>query len=203
MEKALIIFAKKPEPGKVKTRLAKDLGEEEACKVYKQLLFYTFDMAEACNAFVVASFNKKDEHTLEAIPYSSYHQQIEGDLGEKLKEAIYDTFNRGFKKVLCIGSDCADLTPEIIQEAYKRLDQHDVVIGPAEDGGYYLIGTKKPTNYLFEDKTWSSQVLIEETLASIKEQNESVALLEKLSDIDTIEDLKRTKNKLIRWHHHI
>lgn len=199
MDKALIIFGKTPEPGKVKTRLAVDLGEKEACDVYRKLLFYTFDVAEKCNVYVVASFPEKNEQLLEAIPYSHFHQQAEGDLGEKLKEASHSIFTKGFEKVICIGSDCADLTSEIIKEAFSKLNTKDIVLGPAKDGGYYLIGMKKPSKYLFDGKTWSSSILLEETLKSIEENKNSVSLLPELSDIDTIEDLQNCENKAISF----
>ena len=192
MKKALVIFGKTPVPGKVKTRLAVDIGEKEACDIYRKLLFHTFDIADACTVFVVASFPEKSDFILDAIPYSHFHKQVAGDLGEKMKEATYSVFGRGFEKVLCIGSDCADITPEIINEAYKQLDSNDVVIGPAKDGGYYLIGTNKPSKYLFQGINWSTSEVLDQTLSSIKNNNETYFLLEELSDIDTLEDLNNS-----------
>ena len=199
LEKALIIFGKSPVPGKVKTRLAEEIGDIQACNIYRQLLFYTFDMADECNAYVVACLPEKDDHVLEAVPYSTYLQQVHGDLGDKLRLASKELFNRGFEKVICIGSDCADISSKHIQIAYDKLDTHDIVIGPAEDGGYYLIGMTEPSPYLFTNKSWSTKQLLDETLESIKEVDNTVFMLEKLSDIDYLSDLEKTKNRRIKW----
>jgi len=203
MDKGLLIFAKKPVPGKVKTRLAKDIGNEAACKIYRQLLFYTFDIAEKANVYVLACLTEEDQITLNAVPFTEFYQQVDGNLGKKLDHAFQSAFERGFKKLIVLGTDCADLTTDIIQDAYEKLDQNDVVIGPAKDGGYYLLGMTHYIPSLFENKSWSTEYLLTETTQTLKEENKSYHLLETLSDIDNIEDLKNTKNKLIKWHHHI
>ena len=203
MNNGLLIFAKKPVPGKVKTRLAVDIGNEAACQIYKQLLFYTFDIAEKTNTYVFACLTEKDEVTLDTIPYTDFYQQVNGNLGEKLNDAFKTVFQKGFKKLIVLGTDCADLTSEIIDEAYNKLENNDVVIGPAEDGGYYLLGMTHYIPSIFENKSWSTEHLLTETIQTLKEENKSYHLLETLSDIDNIKDLKNTKNKLIKWHHHI
>lgn len=203
MEKGLLIFAKKPVPGKVKTRLAKDIGDEAACQIYRQLLFYTFDVAEKANVYVIACLTEEDQITLDAVPYTEFYEQAAGDLGKKLLYAFDSAFKKGFEKLIVLGTDCADLTSDILEDAYNQLNKNDVVIGPAKDGGYYLLGMTHFIQSLFENKSWSTEHLLTETIRTLEEEGKSYHLLETLSDIDTIEDLKNTKNKLIKWHHHI
>ena len=198
MDRALLIFSKKPELGKVKTRLAKDIGDDKALQIFRQLLFYTFDVAERAGVYTIACFTEEDQITLDTIPYSDFYQQESGDLGDKMFKGFEHAKKQGFNKLVVIGTDCADLTKEIIQEAYQKLEDHDVVIGPAKDGGYYLLGMKEPKQHLFENIDWSTEKVLDQTIESIKSKNETFCLLEELSDIDNIEDLKASNNQKIK-----
>lgn len=193
MENALLVFAKKPELGKVKTRLAQDIGEENALQLYKQMLFSTFDVAESCEVYVLACFTEKDQITLDTIPYSGFYKQETGDLGFRMYKAIEHIKELGFQKTIVIGTDCPELTKEIITEAFDNLDKHDFVLGPALDGGYYLIGMKKNNAFVFEGLKWSADSVLTDTLKKIEEKQKTYYLLQSLSDIDTVEDLKLNK----------
>lgn len=190
MKEALLIFAKKPELGKVKTRLAKDIGDDKALAIYKQLLAYTFDVAAQSKVHTIACFTQEDKVTLDAIAHDGFYKQEQGDLGHKMYQAFVHGKEQGFDKTVIIGTDCADLTKEIIEEAFLKLETHDVVIGPAMDGGYYLIGTKNPLLYLFQNIDWSTEKVLSQTLDAIKANDHTVCLLEELSDIDNVNDLR-------------
>lgn len=192
MQKHLIIFIKNPILGTVKTRLAKTIGNESALKVYK-------DLMEKC---------RKESLTVEAIRHLFYSKQIlehdqwsstdfekklqaEGDLGKKLSDA-FQTVSKIGEKVLVIGSDCYDLTATLIEEAFDKLEDNDLVLGPANDGGYYLLGTKSFSPFLFEGINWSTETVLEETVKQANKHNLKVAILKELVDLDTIEDLNQS-----------
>jgi uncharacterized protein len=193
VKKALLIFAKNPVLGKVKTRLAVSIGNEKALMIYKNLLFYTFDVAQNTDSFVFACFDEKDDFTLSSIEFDAFYKQQNGDLGHKMYQAFDHAFAKGFEQVVVIGTDCLDLTGELIQQAHQKLANSDFVIGPAKDGGYYLLGMKKNNKNIFKNIDWSSEKVLEQTLEKIKTQNLTVALLKTLSDIDTLEDLQNSE----------
>lgn len=197
MEKALLIFGKTPEPGQVKTRLAASIGDYRAVQVYRQLLYYTFDIAERTGVYVMACFPQKDQNTLDAVPYSGFYQQVAGDLGQKMSAAFEHAFALGHQKVVVIGSDCADLNSSHLEQAFEQLNHKDLVIGPAKDGGYYLLGMNKPHPYLFENIPWSTDAVLDSTMKKILDTSLTFHLLEELSDIDTLEDLKASKNPIL------
>lgn len=198
MQNTLLIFAKYPQLGKVKTRLATDIGNEKALIVYKQLLFQTFDMANEVGAFVMACFTQKDELTLDTIPYDRFYLQTEGDLGVKLYNALEYAFYLGAQNAIVIGTDCSELSPEIIHEAYSQLENHDCVVGPAKDGGYYLIGMKASKPYLFQNIDWSTDVVLKQTCQTLEARGDTFFLLQELSDIDTLEDLKQSNEHVLK-----
>lgn len=188
--KLLIVFVKNPIAGKVKTRLAASIGDNKALEVYTTLLHHTLNTSKPLE-------NDKVVYNGDFIPLtdlwktSGYIQQLQtgDDLGQRMMNAFKRSFQDGYHSVIIIGSDCHDLTTDILQMAFDELDRSDVVIGPARDGGYYLLGMKKLYEALFLSKTWSSTKLMAETLETINDLNLSVALLEELNDIDTEEDL--------------
>jgi len=114
-------------------------------------------------------------------------------LGEKMQNSFEKGFNDGFEKIILIGSDLPDLSAEIIEQGFDALENNDVVFGPAEDGGYYLVGMKKLQKFIFEEKPWSEPNLLKTTLEELGKQDTSFSLLETLNDIDTFEDLKSSK----------
>ena len=185
----LIVFAKNIVLGKVKTRLAKTIGDTNALNVYIKLFEIT--ERESCkvkNVDVQVHFSDVIINT--KFPNAKKFVQVEGNLGDKMKHAFNQGFAAGYQNIVGIGADLADLTSELIESAFDKLKTNDFVFGPAEDGGYYLVGTAQPQLYIFENKPWSTPALLQETLTEIKAKSMSVSFLKTLNDIDTVEDLK-------------
>ena len=189
MKNALIIFTRNPELGKCKTRLAKTIGEGAALQVYKHLLQHTAKVAEQVNAsrFV---FYSETIQTNDIWDKNHFTKKLQtgNDLGERMLNAFQDVFNLNFSKVVIIGSDLLDLNATVISEAFQHLEKNDAIIGPAKDGGYYLLGLKKLYPKIFKDKKWGTETVREETLSDLI--NNSVYMLEELNDIDTFDDMK-------------
>ena len=188
-KKALIIFARNPELGKCKTRLAKTIGDENALDIYRTLLQHTAKISEGVKAdqFVFYSEHIHKNDTWDDNKFRKKLQQGD-DLGERMRHAFSGLFQNNYQKIIIIGSDILDLTTEIIEDAFKQLEHHDVVIGPAKDGGYYLLGMKTLHANLFENKSWGTVTVLKDSLKNL--ENKSIYLLEELNDIDTFEDIK-------------
>lgn len=190
-EQALIIMVKNPLPGKVKTRLAADIGEVAALNVYKALLQRTAAIAGEIQAdrlvFYSDTVDRSDVFLNEAF---KKYVQCSGDLGVRMDYAFSIPFKNEYRRAVMIGADCFRLEPRHIRSAFEALDTHDFAIGPANDGGYYLIGMKKWNRWIFNDKPWSAENLLTHTLEDIKAHNASVLQLDYLSDIDTLADLE-------------
>lgn len=191
MKQLLLIFVRNPILGKVKTRVAKTIGETEALQVYKCLLEYTKKITT--NLITVdkqvwyADFlNKNDLWNA----YQKKEQVPTQSLGERMNFAFENGFENEYESIGIIGSDCLELSTEVLEIAFKQLKYYDVVIGPAKDGGYYFIGMKKKHSFLFENKKWSTDTVFLDTIEDIKKEGLTYFLLETLSDIDTEEDLK-------------
>nr|WP_321232126.1 TIGR04282 family arsenosugar biosynthesis glycosyltransferase [uncultured Psychroserpens sp.] len=186
---ALMVFTRNPELGKCKTRLAKTLGDQSALDIYKYLLQHTANVAKNVEAsryvFYSESINNSDiwEHA-----YFSKKLQTGNNLGERMHNAFQELFDLGYQKVIIIGSDLLDLNETIIEQALQKLEHHDVVIGPAEDGGYYLLGTKALHPKIFQNKAWGTETVRHDTLNDL--QNSNVYVLKELNDIDTFDDMK-------------
>ncbi|MBD80807.1 MAG: glycosyltransferase [Crocinitomicaceae bacterium] len=190
----LMIFAKNSSEGKVKTRLAKDIGDKKALEIYQLLLKHTRDVALGVNCFrmvVYSDFIDFEDHLFNNH-YFLKDEQSSGNLGERLSNSFKTNFEEGFDNIVCIGSDCFELTSEIIEDAFEKLKNNDVVIGPAKDGGYYLIGLKKMHSQLFENKEWSTPNILLDTLLDLKNLNLKYELLPTLSDVDNVDDLDST-----------
>ena len=193
LKKALIIFARYPELGKVKTRLAKTLGNEKALSIYKELLLHTHSITKdiSPDKFVfLAEPELGKDFPVWNYPINSFTIRIqEGNtLGERMLHAFQALFADGYDDVCIIGSDCIALTQINITDAFSQLTYHDAVIGPSEDGGYYLLGMKKPHAMLFENKEWSTDNVFASTIEDLRLMQLSFHLLPVLSDIDTEED---------------
>ena len=192
-DRQLIILSKNPEAGMVKTRLAKSIGEENALEIYEILRQHTARVAEKVDAKRVVFFSR-------FIPSSdlflndnfSARLQDGNDLGERMLQAIKSGFESGFHHVVLIGTDCYELIPAILDDAFSRLERADAVIGPAKDGGFYLIGMKRVIPELFVDRQWSTHDVLLDTLAILKQLDTTYELLVELSDIDTFDDLKKS-----------
>lgn len=185
----IIVFTRNPELGKVKTRLAQTIGNKATLEVYIQLLQHTEHVLNSLNCDVAVYYSETiiQDDIWNKKTYTKYLQNG-ANLGERMYNAFKEQFNLHYNKVVIVGSDLFDLKPQHITKAFKALDQNDVVIGPAQDGGYYLLGMGTMIPQVFVNKTWSSHTVLEETLKDL--QNLKVYLLEILNDIDTFEDLK-------------
>lgn len=186
----ILIFTRNPELGKCKTRLAKTIGDHNALTIYKMLLQHTANVVEqvSYDKAVYYSVKIRDHDIWDNSIYQKFQQQG-ADLGIRMQNAFKNSFNAGYEKVLIVGSDLYDLTPQHIQQAFSQLNTHDVTIGPAEDGGYYLLGMKTLHSNIFENKDWGTETVQKDTLNDLKEQ--TVYLLEELNDIDVYKDLKK------------
>ena len=186
----LIIFYRNPELGKVKTRLAKTIGEEKALAIYLKLSSHTRDSTEELAVTKVIYYSEFAD-TEDQWPNTSYQKKVQqgNDLGDKMHDAFVNAFADGYKSVCIIGTDCLELTPSIIKNAFKQLKTHDAVIGPALDGGYYLLGMNKSHPEIFKEKSWSTASVCADTILDFKNLKLSFSKLEMLSDIDDENDL--------------
>ena len=188
-ERALIIFIKNPEKGKVKTRLAKTLGDEKALAAYHDMLKHTREttsQVDSHRALYYSSFVDTNDDWSNA----DFHKvvQVQGDLGHKMASAFQDLFAQGFQEVLIIGSDCLNLKPQHLEQAFRMLKHEDFVLGPANDGGYYLLGMRSFEPSVFKNKTWSTETVLSSTLEDIQNLSKTVHLLPELIDVDNESD---------------
>jgi rSAM/selenodomain-associated transferase 1 len=193
------VFIKNSELGHVKTRLAKTVGDENALRIYKALIEKTKEQI-------------KDVTAQKSIYYSSYidnydqfasdeyakRLQMGDDLGERMKNTFEAAFNQGAEKAVIIGSDCWQLTEEVLNEAFSALDKSDFVIGPAVDGGYYLMGMSTFIPEVFNEKEWSTSNVLVDTLLDVQNKGLSHQILRTLSDVDYEEDLPEELIALIQ-----
>ena len=189
-ENHLIVFVKNPVAGKVKTRLAKSIGNEKALEAYLLLLSLTRSAAEGANCIRHVFYS--DEINDDDWSSSAFEKHIQtGDtLGERMQNAFETVLAIGAKKAVIIGSDCPLLSSEIIENSFKILEEKDVSVGPATDGGYYLLGMKTSLPFLFKKKNWSTNSVFRETINDLIVNKLSYGLTRELSDLDTEEDLK-------------
>ncbi|MFN3740555.1 MAG: TIGR04282 family arsenosugar biosynthesis glycosyltransferase [Thermodesulfovibrionales bacterium] len=192
-DKSLGIIFRTPEYGKVKKRLASETGHEMALSIYKKMLFTTMQKALLLDNVEIYGFYDGRFPQDIALRYKKIIliPQRGKDLGEKLYNAASYLYEKGYRKIVLIGADSPDLPVEYIQEAFSRLDSSDVVIGPSEDGGYYLIGMKRPEDYLFKDIPWGSPEVLKRTISKIEKQEPSYFLLPEWYDIDDLERLRK------------
>ncbi|MBA4147657.1 MAG: TIGR04282 family arsenosugar biosynthesis glycosyltransferase [Verrucomicrobia bacterium] len=182
----LFIFLKAPRPGQVKTRLAASIGAEAAQRAYKTMVEHLLANLRGLTA-VQLRFSPEDaEHELRAWLGRGfeYRWQGNGNLGERLQKAFQEGFEEGNERVTIIGSDCPYITSEDIEAAFESLKTNDVVLGPANDGGYWLIGLREVQACLFQDIPWSTEAVLETTLKRIVDARLSHQCLRSLSDID-------------------
>ncbi len=187
----LIIFVRNPIIGKVKTRLAATLGDEKTIAIYLKLLEHTrsISMGLQCDRSVFCDEKpalgpewKTDDFFITV--------QRGNDLGERMSNAFKEVFEEGASSMIIIGCDCPGLSTKIIDEGFEKLKEFDLVIGPAKDGGYYLLGMKRPILQLFEDMKWSTSSVFDETMITASQLGLSIYRLPVLADIDEEEDLK-------------
>ncbi|MBF9221913.1 TIGR04282 family arsenosugar biosynthesis glycosyltransferase [Hymenobacter ruricola] len=194
----LLIFAREPALGRVKTRLAADIGPEGALAVYRELLGVTAAAVQAARVPATVWLAEAPAPAADAarprpewpgLPWRV--QPAAGDLGERMSHAFSEAFASGASRAVVIGTDCPGLTPELLLAAFDALAAHDVVLGPADDGGYYLLGMRELQPALFANKNWSTATVLPDTLADAARLGLSVAQLPVLHDVDSGRDLAK------------
>ena len=192
----LLVFAREPVLGRVKTRLAADIGAEQALAVYRELLALTAAAATAAQvpatvwlaeAPVPAADPAQPRPEWPGLPWRV--QPAADSLGTRMAQAFATAFASGAGRVVIIGTDCPGLSAEVLRQAFAALATHDVVVGPADDGGYYLLGLRELQPALFENKDWSTATVLSATLADAARLGLRVAQLPTLHDVDSGRDL--------------
>lgn len=188
-KKALIIFTRNPELGKVKTRLAKSVGDESALEIYKFLLKHTVAITKNLNVDKYV-FYSENIHREDIWDPEIFRKKLQTgtDLGEKMQNAFSELFEMGYEKVLIVGSDIFELGQSDIENAFEVLQTTETVIGPATDGGYYLLGMKEQNAAIFQNKNWGTSTVLVETLADLRQKK--YVLLEERNDVDYYQDIK-------------
>ena len=188
----VIIFAKNPKLGKVKTRLAVSIGDEEALKVYKFLLAHTFRVVAAAGLDVHVFFSDFiDESLIGFNPKFQSYIQKGNNLGERLANA-FEQVNKSENNCIVIGSDCFQMSSKHLLACVEGLEIGDMVIGPSHDGGYYLLGMNEFHPTLFQDIHWSTEKVFQQTLDKSQNLDLRVIQLETLHDVDDIESLQKS-----------
>lgn len=189
MSNCILIFTRNPELGKVKSRLARELGTQNALDIYIKLLEHTRNIVAEidCVRWVGYSVAVRPDDLWENTSFHKFQQHGE-DLGKRMHHAFAQAFAAGHHKVLIVGSDLYDLRASHITEAFNALENNDVVIGPAQDGGYYLLGMKSLIPELFKNKDWGTETVRKDTLKDLNKHK--VHHLEVLNDIDYAQDLQ-------------
>lgn len=190
MKNLLIIFYRNPELGRVKTRLAKTLGDEKALAIYLKLSSHTRSITESLAIDKIIYYSNFAD-TEDVWPNILFHKKIQhgNDLGEKMHHAFAQEFKNGYERICIIGTDCFELSADIIHQAFDQLQSHDAVIGPAKDGGYYLLGMKRLIPELFKYKSWSTDTVTHDTIEDLKNLNLTFTNLLELTDVDEEKDL--------------
>jgi len=185
----LLVFTRNPELGKVKTRLAKGIGEQAALDVYITLLKHTENVLRKINCDKRVSYSVRVRHNdlWDNVIYQK-KAQTGANLGARMQNAFINAFNDDYEKVIIIGSDLYDLRPHHLEQAIEALNHNDVAIGPAKDGGYYLLGMKTLHESVFKNKDWGTNTVLRSTLNDLK--GLKIKQLETLNDIDFAEDLR-------------
>ncbi|MBD2430241.1 MULTISPECIES: TIGR04282 family arsenosugar biosynthesis glycosyltransferase [Fischerella] len=191
----LIIFTRYPEPGLTKTRLIPALGAGGAANLQRQMTEYTLskvrELQKAIAISVEVRFSGGDLELMQNWLGTDliYQSQGEGDLGKRMTRSLLDAFDAGARQAVIIGTDCPSVNAQILTQAFAELQQCDIVLGPAIDGGYYLIGLQRLFLELFVDIDWGTCQVLQQTVAICHQLNLSVAYLPSLADVDRPEDL--------------
>ncbi|MET2984105.1 TIGR04282 family arsenosugar biosynthesis glycosyltransferase [Aureibaculum conchae] len=186
-KKLIVIFVKNSKLGKVKTRLAKEIGDQAAFDVYSELVKIT----ETATKNIAIDKRIYFSDAVVDSKWKNQHKKVQKgiDLGERMKNAFEDGFKDGYNHIVLIGSDLPDINSKHILKGLDTLKSNEVVFGPAIDGGYYLVGLSKLDTSIFENKPWSQPHLLDVTTKELTERKINYSLLEPLNDIDTIDDL--------------
>jgi hypothetical protein len=195
----LMLFTRYPQPGQTKTRLIPYLGQHGAATLQRHMTEYLFEQMQGLRQHAVQTevhFSGGSFAQMQRWLGSQglYRPQGSGGLGQKLIAAFQQGFQAGLRRIVIIGSDCPSIEPQQILHALQRLQHHDVVIGPATDGGYYLIGLRQVMPELFQDIAWGTDTVFQQTVAAAQQLQRTVSYLEPLTDIDRPEDLPIWQN---------
>ena len=193
MNNALLIFVKSLIYGQVKTRLAVTVGNDRAIKIYQQLLVHSYAAFKNVCADKIVFYSDFIEDDIWKNDEFEKKIQQGNDLGERMKNAFNTAFEKRYEKVIIVGTDCPGIDDDILEIAFAKLDDHDMVIGPSTDGGYYLLGMKKAEPFLFENIEWSTGSVLKETIGRCTKNYWSYFLLPELTDIDEEKDLVHFK----------
>ena len=200
MSRCLIVFAKEPQNGNVKTRLKSHLSDAQRINLYKAFLKDTFALVKKikCESRILAFESaKKDPSYLKGIGKGfAFHKQKGKGLGERMHAAFRYAVRQEYSKIIIIGSDSPTLPPAFIRQAFKELNKNDAVLGPSLDGGFYLIGLKKTCHPVFKGIKWSTRRVLKQALENLRNLHKTVALLPQWFDVDDPSGLGRLKQYL-------
>jgi len=201
MKNCIIIMAKDPFKSKVKTRLAKSIGEAAARGVYARLLYDTLNkiLSPLSNGFrIILSLSTKSSEKYFTEAYSEFYIEIQcpGDIGVRMQHAFRSAFDKGAEKAVLIGTDVPGIDWSIINQAFEKVIDRSIVIGPTGDGGYYLVGMTSPGVNIFNNVSWSSPEVLRQTIKNIEAQGYKSVLLSELMDIDSEQELRQWQTRL-------
>ena len=185
----LIIFYRNPQIGRVKTRLAATIGNEDALRVYRELCLHTKQITERLDVSKMVFYSDAVE-TNDIWP-EIYEKELQTgtDLGARMHNAFSAAFNSGYSSICIIGTDCYELTSTIVEDAFSALRNADAVIGPAVDGGYYLLGMRRLCPNVFKGKQWSTETVFVDTVNDLISEGASYMELPRLRDVDVEADI--------------
>ena len=195
-ENLLMVFVKYPAPGSVKQRLAQHLGTDRAAEIYKKIaetIVQKVTPASSEDYMLEICFSPQEDEKLvrKWLVENEYFSPQQGsDLGERMLNAFKHVFKKGCKRAVLIGSDCPDISRDIITQSFDILKAKHIVLGPAYDGGYYLIGVREPKPELFSNIEWGTEKVLSQTIDKINAAGLSLGLLPMLRDIDRVGDLQ-------------
>ncbi len=202
MKRKLIVYAKRPLPGIAKTRLGASIGLEEAAGVYARLLYqYLMELLHADfpdTEIELSLASPADVPFFKAaFPEWTVQAQVEGDIGERMAASFAQAFSSGAERVVLTGSDIPSLNPALVEAAFEALEDAPIALGPAADGGYYLIGMRAPGADLFAGVQWSTMQVLAQTTGLAHAQGLEIACVAVCSDLDTVTDYQRWQRRLL------
>lgn len=197
----LVVFARWPEAGKVKTRLMPPLSPEQARDLHQAMLLDALEAGREAGAdrrYLYWADPPSDRPWSDAAREAGYVESLQRgrDLGARLEAAFDDLLTSPAARVVVMGTDCPELSRALLDEAFHRLEDHDLVLGPTDDGGYYLVGLARPAPQLFRNVRWGSATVLATTLARARDDGLRTAQLAALADVDTPADLERLASRL-------
>lgn len=198
------MFAKYWESGQVKTRLAATLGSQSASEVYRLFVWFLVNRFRRCANSRVLCFTPRERAKAFAMLAGADWitvPQVTGDLGVRMRSFFDDCFRNGAERVVLIGSDSPTLPSEHVESAFRLLLEVDVVLGPTEDGGYYLVGASRDVAGIFRNIDWSTPRVWKQTVARLDDLQLSYESLPQWYDVDELPDLERLRDELLQVSH--